>query len=39
MGNVIKTIRSTELPTGGDKIKTDGLKQHTHYPLAINDLS
>ena len=29
MGNDIKTIRSTGSDLGGEKIKTDGLKQHT----------
>ena len=34
MGNVIKTVRSTgpdywAADVGGEKIKTDGLKQHT----------
>ena len=49
MGNNIKTIRSTGLDywaayVGGEKIKTDGLKQHTgsdvitHYWPTLTDL-
>ena len=40
MGNVMETIRSTGSDNwaayvGGEKIKTDGVKQHTQWPILV----